>query len=140
MIEGINTELLDLFLGGFVLGLGLAILVVLFSALYIYYSWAWMRIAKKMKHKYSWLAWIPLARGAMILQLGGFNWAWIFLVLIPVFGWLALFVLWIISSWRIFEARNYPGWFSLSVLIPQAGWVLYLIAIGFVAWADKKKR
>ena len=75
----------------------------------------------------------------MILQLGGFNWAWIFLILIPIFGWIALTVLLVIATWRIFEKRKYPGWFSLSIIIPKIGLILYLIAIGFVAWGKKKK-
>ena len=75
----------------------------------------------------------------MILQLGGFHWAWIFLLLIPVLGWIAVFVLLVIATWRIFEKRKYPGWFSLSMVIPKAGLILYLVAIGFVAWRDKKR-
>ena len=43
----------------------------------------------------------------------------------------------LISNWRIFEKRKYPGWFSLSLVIPNIGAVLYLVAIGFVAWKDK---
>ena len=73
----------------------------------------------------------------MILQLGGVHWAWVFLAIIPFAGWIALFVLVIISLWRIFEKRKYSGWFSLSLIIPKAGAILYLIAIGFVAWKKK---
>ena len=114
-------------------------LFIFIIAFYVYLSLAWYTIAKKLKYKNAWLAWIPIVNGAMILQLGGFHWAWIFLILIPIFGWIGLFVLIIISTWRIFEKRKYPGWFSLSILIPQAGGVLYLIAIGFVAWKDRTK-
>jgi len=99
-----------------------------------------MTIARKLKFRRAGIAWIPIVKGAMILHLGRFHWAWIFLILIPIAGWIALLVLLIIANWRIFEERRYPGWFSLSMIIPQIGHVLYLIAIGFVAWADKKKR
>lgn len=126
-------------LGGTLLALGLAVILVVFLAFYIYFAMAWMTIANKLKYKRAWLAWIPIANIAMILQLGGFNWLWIFLILIPILGWIALAVLLIIATWRIFEKRKYPGWFSLSMIIPQIGGVLYLIAIGFVAWYDKKK-
>lgn len=71
--------------------------VLIFIALYIYNSLAWMTIGKKLRYKYPWLAWIPIVNGAMILQMGGFHWAWIFLILIPILGWLALGVLAIIS-------------------------------------------
>lgn len=130
------------FIGGFLgalIAFGIIFALLLLVGLYVYTSLAWMTIAKKLKYKYAWLAWIPIANFAMMLQLGGFHWAWVFLILIPILGWIALFVLLIIATWKIFEKRKYPGWFSLSVLIPQIGGILYLIAIGFVAWQDKRR-
>jgi len=125
---------------GAVIAIGVIIAILVFIAIYIYYALAWQTIARKLKFKKAWLAWIPIANWTMILRLGGFHWAWIFLILIPIAGWIALFILCIISHWRIFEKRKYPGWFSLSMIIPKVGGILYLIAIGFVAWADKKRR
>ncbi len=109
-----------------------ALLVV--AAVYVYHAIAWSDIGKKQKYPHYWLAWVPFANISMILEMGGFNWAWIFLILVPIAGWLALFVLFIISAWRIFEKQKYPGWFSLSVVLPQVGWILYMIVIGFAAW------
>lgn len=121
-----------------IITLGIMAIMLVLTGLYVYTSLAWMTIAKKLKYKYSWLAWIPIANLAMMLQLGGFYWAWIFLILIPILGWIALFVLIIIATWKIFEKRKYPGWLSLSMIIPKVGGILYLIAIGFVAWGRKK--
>jgi uncharacterized membrane protein YhaH (DUF805 family) len=132
----------DMFVGGALgglLALGIAASLLLVVGLYVYTSYTWMTIARKQKYKNAWLAWIPIANFAMILQLGNFHWAWVFLILVPVLGWIALFVLGIIATWRIFEARKYPGWFSLSMVIPKVGGILYLIAIGFVAFKDRKK-
>ena len=135
-----TQEILQNVLGiGFLAALGVFMFLFVI-ALYVYVSLAWMTIAKKLKYKKAWLAWIPVANLAMILQLGKFHWAWVFLILIPIFGWIALAVLIIISTWGIFERRKYPGWFSLSMIIPQIGGILYLVAIGFVAFADRKKR
>jgi hypothetical protein len=125
------------FLGGAIMAFGIIIAIILSLAVYVYFALAWQTIAKKLKHKYPWLAWIPFANISLILQMGGFHWAWVFLILIPIIGWLALTVLCIIATWKIFEKRKYPGWFSLSMIIPQVGGILYLIAIGFVAWKDK---
>ena len=122
-----------------IFGLGIAASLIIMLAIYIYSAMAWMTIARKLKYKYPWLAWIPIANIAMVLQLGGFHWAWTFLIVIPIIGWSVLLVLCIIATWKIFVKRNYPGWFSLSIIIPQVGGILYLIAIGFVAWKDKKK-
>ena len=81
--------------------------ILLLAAFYIYFALAWSTIANKLKFKRSWIAWIPIANLSMILHLGRFNWAWIFIILIPIAGWVALAVLLIIATWRIFEARNY---------------------------------
>jgi len=135
-----NSDFLGAYQGGALTALtavGIFLAVILFIAIYVYSSLAWMTIARKLKYKHPWLAWIPIANVAMVLQLGGFHWAWIFLILIPILGWIALFVLVVISTWKIFEKRKYPGWFSLSMVIPKVGGILYLIALGFVAWKDK---
>jgi len=124
-------------LGG-LLVLGITIAILFMIGIYVYSSLAWYTIAKKLKYKEAWLAWIPIVNVAMVLQLGRFHWAWIFLILIPFLGWIALFILIIIATWRIFEKREYPGWFSLSMIIPKVGGILYLITIGFVAWGKKK--
>lgn len=125
---------------GALVAIGIMIAFFVGVAIYVYFAFAWRTIARKLKYKKDWLAWIPFANLAMILQLGGFSWALIFLALIPFLGWLALLVLLVIASWRIFEKMKYPGWLSLSLIIPKVGWILYLIAIGFVAWEKRKKR
>ena len=151
ILEGNATAIADCpfaqnFAGGFMGGLfgvlialGILIALIFITAFYIYHALAWRTIARKLKHKKPWLAWIPFASTSMRLQLGGFHWAWIFLALIPILGWIALFVLVIISHWRIFVKRKYPGWFSLSQILPKLGGILYLVIIGFVAWKDRKK-
>lgn len=113
--------------------------------IYIYSSLALMEIAKKMKHKYPWLAWIPFANVAMVLQLGGFHWAFVFLFLIPIFGWGAIAVLNIICFWRIFEKFKYNGAWSLLIaglFIPMVGWmalVIFLVLLGVLAWGKEVK-
>lgn len=133
----------DVFVGGVLGGLiafGILIAIIAIAAFYVYHALAWMTITRKLKYKDPWFAWVPFLSTAMRLQLGGFHWAWTFLYLLPVIGWIALWVLLIISHWRIFEKRKHPGWFSLSIIIPKVGGILYLVAIGLVAWQDKKKR
>ncbi len=137
------TELIKTYPGiAAIIGFGIAILFILLIALYVYTSLAWMTIAKKLKYKNSWLAWIPIANLAMILQLGGFHWAWIFLILIPILGWIALAVLLVIATWRIYEKRKYPGWLALIPLLSWVPWIgglasiAALVILGFVAWKD----
>jgi hypothetical protein len=121
---------------GFLIGFGLFVALLLIIGIYVYSSLAWYTIGKKLKYKKNWLAWIPIVRWTMILQLGGFHWAWVFLVLIPIVGWIALFVILIIASWGIYEKRRYYGWFSLAQILPKVGGILHLIVIGFVAWGE----
>ena len=131
---------------------------------WIYTSFAYMEIAKKLKYKNPWLAWIPFARGAMILQLGNFPWGWVFLwsplALLPLAyftgaswwlifsflafaGAIAFSVLCYISHWRFFERRGYYGWLALVSLVGAvvpyiallAG-IAFLVILGFVAWKD----
>lgn len=122
------------FSGIFIL-LGIGFAVLMFLALYIYHALAWSTIAQKFKYDKHWLAWIPIANLFLlpILARKEKDWPWGFLFLIPIVN-IVFFVIW---TWQIFEKRDYPGWFSLGILIPQIGGILYLIAIGFVAWYEK---
>ena len=120
--------------------LGIAVAVIAITALYIYKSIVFMKIAKRLRYRNAWLAWIPVADVAMMLQLGGFHWAWIFLILIPIFGWIALCALFIIATWRIFEECDFPGWFSLSLIIPKIGIVLYFVVLGLIAWGSQSTK
>ncbi len=142
-IEYLTNAVTGGLVGGILSGVmattAIIIVAIFLLATYIYFAFAWMTLGKKLRYDKPWLAWIPIADISMILQMGGFHWAWVFLILIPIFGWIALVVLLIIANWRIFEKRNYPGWFSLSQVIPQIGGILYLVIIGFVAWKDQKK-
>jgi len=120
--------------------LGLLVLLAIFLAVWIYHSIVWMKIAKKQKHKKPWLAWIPIANISLILEMGGFHWAWVFLILIPIAGWIALLVLTTISIWNVFAKAKYPGWLSLTYTLTMIPFVsvgaliAYMIIIGFVAW------
>jgi len=46
---------------GLAIGFVIAIMLIFGLALYVYTSWAWYTIAKKLKYKKAWLAWIPVA-------------------------------------------------------------------------------
>lgn len=122
----------------------IVIAIIAIILLYVYVAFAWYTIAKKLNHKSPWLAWIPFANVALTLQLGGFHWAWVFLLLVPILGWIAIWVMLIIATWRVYEKRKYPGWLSLLPLagaIPTVGGlasIANLIILGFVAWRDIK--
>ncbi len=123
---------------------GMLIAVIIFAlAIYVYTSLAFSTIGRKLKYDKPWLAWIPIANVAMILQMGKFHWAWVFLILVPILGWIPLMVMAIISLWRIYEKRKYPGWLCLlgiGGVIPIIGTLFQianLVVMGMVAWKDR---
>ena len=148
-VAGNLTNLEAVLAGGAIAGVLLILLFVflIFTlGVFIYTAFAWMAIAKRLNYKYPWLAFIPFARTAMVFQMGKkFHWAWVFLYLIPVFGWIALLVLGTISVWKIFEMRKFHGALSLVYLacfIPYLNWlgiIASMIVVGFVAWGEENK-
>lgn len=131
--------IIEMMFTGFML-LGLIVL----AAIYVYFALVMQTIAKKLKHPKPWLAWIPFANIAQVLQLGNFHWAWTFLILIPILGLVAVWVLTTISFWRIFERRKYPGWLALvqwGGIIPFINFLsapAFTVILGLVAWKDQK--
>ena len=128
--------------GGGLIGLlaGLIVLIIILSiAFYVYYALVWMTIARKLKYKHPWLAWIPVAQLFLIPILAKKKWPWGFMFLVPI----ANVVFAIIWTWNIFEQRKYPGWLALVPLlgfIPIVGSLAglgYFVVLGFVAWKDR---
>ncbi|MBU0757718.1 MAG: hypothetical protein KKF44_06625 [Nanoarchaeota archaeon] len=148
-----TTEFTDALLGGAALG-GIITFIMAFLVfiliglvfMYFYFSLCWMVLAKKLGHRNAWLAWIPLANICLILEVGGFSWAWVFLLLVPVIGWTALIVLGFIATWRVYEKRKYPGILSLIPLlapVPVIGGLAGLadlVILGMVEFMDRKNK
>lgn len=117
--------------------------IIVSLVVYIYLALTLFTIGKKLNYKYPWLAWIPGANLAMVLQLGNFHWALVFLLLVPILGAIAVTVLLTISLWRIYEKRKYAGWLALVPLftaIPVVGFlagIAHLVIMGIVAWKNK---
>lgn len=124
------------------LGTFLIFLLLVFVGLYVYFAWAFMTIARKLKYKKAWLAWIPLAQFALFPILAKKKesaWPWVFILLVPF----ANFVFMIIWTWKIYEYRKYPGalaLISLASFIPFLGFfagIANLVVWGLVAWHDR---
>lgn len=134
----------DAFWYATILALGIALAIIISLAIYIYFALTWYNIAKKVNHRRPWLAWIPFANVSLWLQMGGFHWAWVFLLLIPILGWIAVSILFIISNWRVLESLKYPGWLSLAPLLDLIGsgigTIAYGVLMGVVAWGKKNSR
>lgn len=130
----------------FILGL-LFFIFVLIVGLYVYTSFAYMKIGQKTKDKSPGIAWIPIVGKPLLAsRIAGMHWWPILLlatfILLP-FPFLGIFIFWICSlvftvffyiwRWKMFEEVNYPGWFALFFLIFPVGHIL----LGIAAWGKE---
>jgi hypothetical protein len=126
-------------LAGALFGALLALGVVLTIAVWVYFGFVLQTIAKKLKYKKDWLAWVPVARWALIPILAKKHWAHVFWFLLPIVN-IVLLVVWM---WKIYERRKYPGALALIFIahaipfVSWAAWIANLIVLGLVAWRDK---
>ena len=119
---------------GMIFGLAFVGMGIVGLALYVYLALALQTIAKRLNHEYPWLAWIPFANIALVLQLGGFHWALVFLAIIPIVN-IAVLVLLLISLYKIADEINVlPPWTVFLILIPFIGFIWQLILMGILAW------
>src|SRR3989338_3295810 len=102
-------------------------------ALYIYFAFALMAIAKKTNTPNGWLAFIPIANVYLMTQIAklpGWYTLAILLPLIPAIGPVALMVVMAYFWWKICEQLGKPGWWGVLTLIP----VVNLVIMGMLAW------
>jgi hypothetical protein len=131
------------------------IYLVIFLSLWLYFSFAYMAIAKKTNQNMPGLAWIPLIGPGLIaskaakmhwwpiiLSVGFFSYfIYLFLIYNPIIiilGYLSIIVysiFFIIWMWKTFEAVGKPGWWVLLIFIPFVGSLIYLILLGIAAWS-----
>ncbi len=116
------------------------IILVIVVGVYIYTSFAFLAIARKVKFKHPKIAWIPAVGPLLIMsKTAKMHW-WPILLLIgmvvPFIGSVALLILAVYSViwlWKTFEALKRPGWWAILCIIP----VVNLIFIGIAAWSKK---
>ncbi len=148
----IDTGALSMLLS-FILAM-LLFLIILEIAIYIYSSFAFMAIGKKAGHPKPGIAWIPIiGKPLLTAKIAKMSWWPILLLLgyfftyIPVFGvyityafFIGFSIFSIIWMWKTYEAVGKPGWWSLMVLVPVAGFLMYFILIGVAAWSKEKPK
>ena len=145
MYEEIFRQMIPGATGGLIAGLVIAAIVIFIisllfiTAIYIYTSYAMYTIAKKLKYKKAWLAWIPIANLFLLPILAKWEWGYGFLMLIPV----ANLVFAIIWFWEIYKRRGYNGalaivkaFYVVPPLIP-AVFIADMIILGIVAFEKK---
>jgi hypothetical protein len=151
----INPDIdgLAIFTGFFVIMLLLALFLCLIN--YVYSSLTLYKIAQKLKAENPWLAWIPLVKYYLQLELADMSPAFLalyfapivfgFLSVLPVIGLLFNFLVFfasigvmvvnVISFMNISEKRGYEKLLGLMAIYPLTSYIL----LGILAWGDKGK-
>ena len=101
-------------------GMFLLVMFVVFVALYVYMAYCLQQIAKKTNTPNDWLAWIPIPNIVLMVQIARLPLWWIVGLFIPFVNIGVIIYLW----WKIAEARNRPGWWSILMLISPVNLVL----------------
>lgn len=101
--------------------------------LYVFTSFALMRIGQKLGYQSSWFAWIPILNIVMLFQLGEQNPWLLLLILIPGIGAIAVAIISVIAYMRISEKLGFDKLLGLLVLVPTIG---NLVLLGILAWKD----
>jgi len=105
--------------------------------LYIYFAFALMTIAKKLKVPNEWLAFIPIANIYLMTKMAKTS-PWltlsVLLVFIPFIGGLILTVVMLYLWYKIAEAIKRPGWWGILVVVP----LVNIVILGIMAWGKEK--
>lgn len=132
----------DLVLGGF-LGAFTGVVFGMFAlfglAVYIYYALALMKIAKKQKVPYSWLAFIPIANVWVVVRTAGLNGWWtagLLASLIPVIGGIAIAVGFAYAWYLIAQRLKFNPFLGVLMIVP----VVNLVIVGIFAWGKGDKK
>ena len=110
--------------------------LVVFLGMYVYMALVLQSIAKRLKHDNPWWAWIPVLNIVQITDLVKMSRWWALIILasvVPFVGGPAMAAVMIWWWWIIAERLNYPGWYSLLLLIP----IVNLIVLGMMAWSKR---
>lgn len=140
----------------FILG-AIILLIMLAIAAYIYTSFAFMYIGRKIGVKYPEIAWVPLiGKPLMTSHIAKMHWWPILLLIAPVINpflllsdsleyLIAITVIVFVASlvftiyyyiwrWKMFDASGRPGAWILFLLIPFVGFIIYFVLLGITAW------
>jgi hypothetical protein len=108
-------------------------LVIASLVAYVYFAFALMTLAKKMKMKNAWMAWVPIANVYLMSQMAQLP---VWTVVAFLLGGILPFVPTAIMAWywwKIAELRHKPTWWGILMVIPPINFVI----IGILAWGKE---
>jgi hypothetical protein len=101
--------------------IGIVAGIITFVVMVLVYVWSSLALAAVFRKagEDAWQAWVPVLNTAVLLRLGGFSPWFVFIAFVPLFGWIALLVMLVISYSRINRAFGHgTGMTVLAVLLP----------------------
>lgn len=110
-------------------GGALVALFLVSIAVYVYYAYSLMTIAHKTGTESAWMAWIPILNVLLMCKVADKPWWWLLVIMfIPFVNLVLTILLWM----RIAEARSFPSWWGILMLVP----VVNFIVPGYLAFAE----
>ncbi len=97
-------------------------------AIYIYFSYSLMIIAKKTSTKDEWMAWIPIVNFYLMCKIAKKPGWWMILFFILLVNLIFIVIVWM----EIAKTRHKPGWLGILILFPG----INLIIPGILAFTD----
>lgn len=129
--------------GGFLTALtgGLLLVVIAIStvvsiALYVFMSWAYMIIAKKLNMENAWFAWVPVLNLILMAQIGDINPWTLLLIIIPFVNVFYLIYFLVVSSMKMSEKLGLDKYLGLLMFVP----VVQYVFLGYLAWGKYEKK
>lgn len=111
-----------------IVGAFLMVYIVFMLALYIYFSYSLMVIARKTNTENGWMAWIPIINIILMLNIAQKPIWWILLCLIPLVNIVIIVLVWM----AIAERRGKPNWWGIMIIVP----LVNIIVPGYLAFSD----
>lgn len=118
----------DILLSAYVVKTALIVLVVLFV-----YRTLLRCVIYKKAHKKAWAPFIPIYRNVVMLKICGMSPWWLLLLLVPVLGWIILFVISVASKFMLAEAFGKGTGFAFGL------WLLAPIFETILVFSRKTK-
>ena len=101
-------------------------MLIVWLAIYVYYGFAFMTIAKKTGNENAWMAWVPILNMWLMIEIAQKEAWWMILFFIP----LANIVAMVVVTMAIAERLEKPSWWGVLMVVPGAN----LIVPGYLAW------
>lgn len=94
--------------------------LVVWAAIYVYFSFCFMTIANKTGTDGAWMAWVPIVQIYLMCKVGDKPGWWLIMFFIPLIN----IVFAILLFMAVAEARGKPGWIGVLMIVPFVNFII----------------